>query len=105
MGAGAAAMIARHWTGVAKAESAQAYVDHLRHHTFPALRKLDGFIDASILRRAVPAGVEFVVISHWDSLEAISAFAGDDIDVAVVPPAVQAMMVDYDRSVRHYEAL
>jgi heme-degrading monooxygenase HmoA len=105
MGAGAAAMIARHWRGVAKAASAQAYVDHLRHDTFPALRKLEGFIDASILRRAVPDGVEFLVITHWDTLEAIAEFAGDDIEAAVVPPAVQAMMVDYDRTVRHYEAL
>ena len=98
-------MIARHWKGVAKAASADAYVDHLRHDTFPALRKLGGFIDASIFRRAVPEGVEFVVVTHWDTLEAIRAFAGDDIEAAVVPPNVQAMMVDYDRTVRHYEAL
>ena len=98
-------MIARHWKGVAKASSAAAYVEHLRHDTFPALRKLEGFIDAAIFRREVPEGVEFVVITHWDTLEAIEAFAGRDIEVAVVAPAVQAMMVDYDRAVRHYEAL
>ena len=98
-------MIARHWRGVAKPSSAQAYLDHLRDHTFPALRKLDGFIDASIFRRPVPEGVEFLVITHWDSLDAIHAFAGNDIEAAVVAPQVQAMMVDYDRTVRHYEAL
>jgi heme-degrading monooxygenase HmoA len=98
-------MIARHWRGVARPSSAQAYVDHLRHETFPALRKLDGFIDASIFRRPVPDGVEFLVITHWDSLDAIRAFAGDDIEAAVVPQKVQSMMVDCDRTVRHYEAL
>jgi heme-degrading monooxygenase HmoA len=98
-------MIARHWKGVAKAACAGAYVDHLRHETFPALRKLDGFIDASILRRYVSEGVEFVVVTHWDTLESIRAFAGADIEAAVVPERVQAMMVDYDRTVRHYEAL
>jgi len=98
-------MISRHWRGVAKAAFADAYVDHLQHHTFVALRKMPGFIDASIHQRVVPEGVEFVVITHWDSLDAIREFAGDDIETAVVPPAVQAMMVEYDPTVRHYEAL
>jgi heme-degrading monooxygenase HmoA len=98
-------MIARHWKGVAKPESAGAYVDHLRHETFPALRKLDGFIDASILRRYVSEGVEFLVVTHWDTLDSIRAFAGDDIEAAVVPERVRAMMVEYDLTVRHYEAL
>jgi heme-degrading monooxygenase HmoA len=98
-------MISRHWRGVAKTAFADAYVDHLQHDTFVSLRKLPGFIDASIHRRVVPEGVEFVVITHWDSLDAIRDFAGDDIETAVVPGAVQSMMVDYDRTVRHYEAL
>lgn len=98
-------MISRHWRGVARQAFAQAYLDHLRDHTFPALRKLPGFIDASVHRRDVRDGVEFVVITHWESIDAIRGFAGDDIDVAVVPPEVQPMMADYDRDVRHYEAL
>jgi hypothetical protein len=36
-------------------------------------------------------------------LSAIEAFAGRDVEVAGVPPSVQAMMVSYDRSVAHYE--
>ena len=98
-------MISRHWRGVAKPAFADAYVDHLRDDTFPALRKLPGFIDASIHRRGVLDGVEFVVITHWESLDAIRSFAGEDIEAAVVPAAVQAMMVGYDHEVRHYEAL
>lgn len=98
-------MISRHWRGVAKPDCADAYVQHLLDETFPALRKLPGFIDAAIHRRVVPEGVEFLVVSHWDSLDAIRGFAGNDIEAAVVPARVQAMMVDYDRDVRHYEAL
>jgi heme-degrading monooxygenase HmoA len=98
-------MMSRQWRGVASREHAEAYVDHLRGATFPALRRLPGFLDASILRREVPEGVEFLVVTRWGSLDAIRAFAGANVDAAVVPEAVAAMMVDYDRVVRHYEVL
>jgi hypothetical protein len=96
-------VISRQWRGVAKAAQADAYVEHLREETFPAIRRLPGFVRASILRRPVPEGVEFVVITEWASLDSIRAFAGDDVEVAVVPPKVREMMLDYDRTVRHYE--
>jgi len=96
-------MISRHWTGIAKPGEADNYVEHLKNDTFPKLLKIDGFIAASILERDVAQGTEFLIITVWDSMEAISCFAGVDADVAVVPEVVQAMMVDYDRRVRHYE--
>jgi hypothetical protein len=36
-------------------------------------------------------------------LEAIRAFSGSDAEGAVVPPAAQAMMVEFDRRAVHYE--
>jgi len=98
-------MISRHWRGLAKPAFAQAYVEHLRAETFPAIRKLPGFVGASILCRTVPDGVEFLVVTDWASLEAIRSFAGANAETAVVPQRVQEMMVDYDRTVRHYEVL
>lgn len=96
-------MISRHWKGIARPEFADRYVDHLEQVTFPQLTSLPGFIRATILRRDVAAGTEFLVVTQWDSLSSIVAFAGADVATAVVPLAVQAMMVDYDRSVVHYE--
>jgi heme-degrading monooxygenase HmoA len=98
-------MIARHWRGVARSDQATEYIRHLQMETFPSIRKLPGFVSASILRRTVPQGVEFLIVTHWASLDAIRAFAGSDIDVAVVPPPAQAMMVDYDRFVHHFEVV
>jgi heme-degrading monooxygenase HmoA len=76
---------------------------HLRQETFPAIRRLPGFVNASILRRDAKDGVEFLIVTTWESLDAIRAFAGDDIEAAVVPEVAQQMMVDYDRFVRHYQ--
>jgi heme-degrading monooxygenase HmoA len=96
-------MISRVWGAVVKREHASAYIAHLQSETFPKLRALAGHVDASINRRDVPDGVEFVVITRWQSLDSIRAFAGSDVEAAVVPPAAQAMMVTYDARVRHYE--
>jgi len=98
-------MISREWRGVAKAARADAYVEHLRTETFPAIAKIPGFLGASILRRTLSQGVEFLVVTRWASLSAIRAFAGEDAERAVVPPKVQDMMVEYDRIVRHYEVV
>jgi len=98
-------MISRHWKGVARVEEANNYIDHLRLETFPAISEIDGFIDASILNRATERGVEFLIVTRWRSMDAIRRFAGESTNVAVVPTAVQAMMVEYDKNVEHYEVV
>ena len=96
-------MISRHWKGIAKREQANDYIAHLKRDTFPKLASLEGFVQARVLRRDVPSGTEFQVFSVWDSLQAIQAFAGADIEAAVVPAVAQAMMVEFDRRAVHYE--
>ena len=99
-------MISRHWRGLAKPEHADEYVQHLRSETFPQLARIPGFVSASILRRRdVQRGVEFLVVTTWESVEAIQQFAGRDPEIAVVPAKVDGMMLEYDRRVRHYEVL
>ena len=98
-------MIARHWRGVAQPAAADAYVAHLRDETFPALTRRPGFLSASILRRDVPLGVEFLIVTNWESLDAIRGFAGEDVETAVVPALVQSMMVEFDRRARHYDVV
>jgi len=98
-------MISRHWRGIAKPALAQAYVEHLQSETFPAIRSLPGFVSASILRRTVAEGTEFLIVTQWESLDSIQAFAGHHVESAVVPQNVHEMMVDYDRVVRHHEVV
>ena len=98
-------MIARHWRGLVKRERADAYVEHLQSQTLPELVQLAGFQDAKVLRRELPQGVEFLVVTFWESLDAIRAFAGNDVESAVVPPKARDMMIEYDRKARHYEVV
>ena len=98
-------MIARHWRGLVKRERAAAYVEHLQSQTLPQLVQLAGFRDASIHRRELPQGVEFLVVTVWDSLDSIRSFAGSDVESAVVPDEAREMMIEYDRRSRHYEVV
>jgi heme-degrading monooxygenase HmoA len=98
-------MIARHWRGLVKRDRATAYIEHLQSETLPQLVQLEGFQDAKVLRRDLPQGVEFLVVTIWESLDAIRAFAGDDVESAVVPPKARDMLIEYDRQARHYEVV
>jgi heme-degrading monooxygenase HmoA len=96
-------MISRNWHGITKVEESDNYVEHLTSETFPQLSRIEGFVSASILRRPTAKGVEFLIVTTWQSMDAIKEFAGDAAHLAVVPERVQAMMVEYDREVTHYE--
>lgn len=90
---------------MAHPQRARDYVKHLRTETLPTLRKTLGFVDASILSRPLGAGVEFLIVTRWQSMDAIASFAGADLEAAVVPAEVAEMMIEYDRRVRHFEVL
>jgi antibiotic biosynthesis monooxygenase (ABM) superfamily enzyme len=96
-------MTSRHWKGIAKPGRAGDYIRHLRTDTFPHLATLPGFLGGSILQRAVANGTEFQIVTRWTSLDAIKAFAGEDVQVAVVPPVVQELLVSYEPDVVHYD--
>src|SRR5262245_34661475 len=96
-------MVARLWRGRARPESADAYEQHVLTTVFPALRRLDGFIGGHVLRRAVGDRVEFLVMTQWTSLNAIRAFAGDQLEQAVVEPTARAMLADFDTHVELFE--
>jgi heme-degrading monooxygenase HmoA len=96
-------MISRHWRGLAHPQDADAYTEHLQAETFPALKRIAGFQEAFLFRRDSEKGVEFLVVTTWESKEAIERFAGEDSEVAVVPERVQGWMIEYDRRARHYE--
>ena len=98
-------MISRTWRGIARPEEADNYTRHLQLETFPELSRIAGFVSASIMRRRTSKGVEFLILTTWESLDAIRRFAAEPVEVAVVPASVQAMMVEFDPLVTHYEII
>jgi heme-degrading monooxygenase HmoA len=95
-------MIARVWHGTCGPADADAYEDHLRRATLPALREIRGYEGGYVLRREAGGGVDFLVLTLWASVDAVRAFAGDDYERAVVPPEAARLLVRFDERAVHY---
>jgi len=96
-------VIARLWSARATPAGARAYAGHLRTHVLPAVKQVDGYAGAVLLEREVSAAVEILVITWWQSLDAIRRFAGPDPEEAVVADDAAALLTAFDPRVRHYE--
>ncbi|HEY6596112.1 MAG TPA: antibiotic biosynthesis monooxygenase [Asanoa sp.] len=92
-------MIARVWTATASADGAERYAAHFRSRVLPQLRAVQGFLHAYLLRR----DDEIHVVTLWESMAAVAAFAGADPGSAVVEPQARAVLRRYDDRVRHFE--
>ncbi|HSZ41338.1 MAG TPA: hypothetical protein VK817_15390 [Trebonia sp.] len=95
----------RTWSATASVAGAENYSRYFVGTLLPELRKLAGFEGAYLLRRDLGDGdggaVELTAHTFWTSPDAIRAFAGNDITVAVVEPEAQAMLLDFDRTAIH----
>jgi uncharacterized protein len=97
--------ILRMWKGRATVEKSGEYVDFVIKTIFPSLSAIKGHRGAYLLRRAVNGSIEFVVLTLWESMEAVRRFAGSKRDKAVVEPEARAVLSSFDESVTHFEAL
>ena len=98
-------MIIREWRGRARLDRSQAYPEHFRRVVLPELLGIQGFLGASLCRREKDDGIEYLVLTRWQSIEAIRSFAGAELDKAVVEPGAVAALTDFDDRVQHYEII
>ncbi len=96
-------MIARFWSARTTPVQAPAYIEHLKTKVLPDLQKIDGYEGALLLKREAPDTIEIIVITQWNSLEAIRGFAGDDLEEAVVADEAAALLTRFDGRVSHYD--
>ena len=68
-----------------------------------AYRETPGNRGAWMLRRDEGDRTEFVTLSYWDSLDAVRAFAGDDVERAVFYPEDDRFLLERETRVLHYE--
>jgi heme-degrading monooxygenase HmoA len=94
--------IIRVWYGTAYSKYADEYGRHVKNDIFPLFSEMRGNLGAKVLRRDVEGGVEFMVMTIWDSMESIKEFAKDDIEKAVVAKVAQSFFIRYDDHVSHF---
>ena len=98
-------MILRMWKARATRSGAEEYIHHATKHVFPQIRAIEGHRGDYLLRREVDEGVERVVLTLWESMEAVRRFAGLEPNKAVVEPEAKAVLTSFDEHVTHYEVV
>jgi antibiotic biosynthesis monooxygenase (ABM) superfamily enzyme len=100
-------MICRIWRGQTTQEKSLMYEAVVRDQVIPEIeaRHIPGFLSIDLMKRPLGGRVEYLTIMWFDSLEAVKAFAGEDFDLAYVPPQGRAVLSQFDERSAHYEVL
>lgn len=96
-------MIARTWRGAVRAEDADAYADYLQQTGIHDYLNTPGNRGVYMLRRPLDDLCEFVMLTLWESLDAIKKFAGDEYETAVFYPEDDRFLVERDERAHHFE--
>lgn len=96
-------MIARVWRGATRAEDAEAYLEYLDRTGHAEYRRVAGHRRTITLRRVEGGRAEFVLITFWDSFDAIREFAGAELERAVFYPEDDRYLVDREDRVAHFD--
>lgn len=98
-------MIARNWHGRVPAAQADAYLAYLLRTGIPDYQRTPGNRGVFVFRRIEGGEAHFLLTSLWESLDAIRAFAGDDLERARYYPEDTAYLLELEPKVTHYEVL
>jgi hypothetical protein len=98
-------MISRIWHGYTLPSNADAYEALLKSEIFTGIqdRHMVGYKGIQLFRRSLDAEVEFITVMWFESLDAVRIFAGEEYEIAVVPPTARALLSRFDAQSQHYE--
>lgn len=98
-------MIARIWRGHTPAAKADAYSQYLARTGLADYRSTPGNRGVFALRRVDRETAEFLLVTLWDSLDAVRSFAGQDVEKARYYPEDDEYLLGREPRVAHYEVL
>jgi heme-degrading monooxygenase HmoA len=98
-------MVARTWWGATRADDAAHYLDYLRKTGLAEYARVPGHRRTLTLRRIAQGRAEFLIVTLWDSMDAVRQFAGDDPERAVFYPEDDRYLVARDEHVTHFEVV
>jgi heme-degrading monooxygenase HmoA len=96
-------MIMRQWRGRVPAEKAADYLEFLKTSGFKDYASTPGNLAVYAFTRARDGITEIVLVTLWDSVEAIKRFAGDDYQKAHYYPEDKDFLLEFEPLVEHYD--
>jgi heme-degrading monooxygenase HmoA len=99
-------MIARIWHGKTTSAKADVYMEEYFLQTGLAdYQSTEGNQGVLVLRKDEHGQADFLILTLWESKDAITKFAGDDIDKARYYPEDKQYFVEMEKNVVHYQVL
>ncbi|HXX72530.1 MAG TPA: hypothetical protein VEI80_02455 [Candidatus Acidoferrales bacterium] len=98
-------MIARFWRGVTPKSKSDDYFTYLQETGLKDYRETRGNRGVYVFRRIEGDHAVFLLLTLWDSYEAIKKFAGPDYEKAVYYPEDSKFLLELEPNVTHYEIL
>jgi heme-degrading monooxygenase HmoA len=98
-------MIARTWHGRVPTSKAVDYHQYLLRTGLADYTATPGNRGVQVLRRTEGEVTHFLLVTFWDSLDAIKRFAGDDYSRARYYPEDDDYLLEKEPFVIHYEVL
>lgn len=98
-------MIGRTWHGRVPTDKSEAYYAYLLRTGLTDYAATPGNRGVHVLRRTEGGVTHFLLLTFWDSLDAIKAFAGPDYARARYYPEDDEYLLEREPFVVHYEVL
>jgi heme-degrading monooxygenase HmoA len=96
-------MIARTWHGVTPLAKADEYLHLMRTIAVPDYQAIAGNRGVYVMRRIEGETAHFLLLTLWDSEEAIRQFAGENIEKAKYYDFDSDYLLELEPAVTHYE--
>jgi quinol monooxygenase YgiN len=97
-------MITRIWQGKTTIAKSDQYLSLMRTVAIPDYRATPGNKGAYALRRIEGDTAHFLMITFWESEDAVRAFAGDNISVAKYYDFDKNFLLEMEPNSTHYES-
>jgi heme-degrading monooxygenase HmoA len=98
-------MIARFWRGITSKSKADEYFEYLKKTGLKDYGSTEGNRGVYVFRRLEDDHAVFLLVSLWESYDAIKKFAGPDFEKAVYYPEDKKFLLEMEPNVVHYEIL
>jgi len=98
-------MIVRMWHGRVPTTKAKEYRAFTNRTAIPDYQSVPGNISVHILEREEGEITHFITLTFWEGLDAIRAFAGEDVERAKYYPEDKDYLLEFEPTVVHYEVV
>lgn len=97
--------VVRMWHGRVPTSKADAYRKFTNGRAIPDYQSVPGNLSVHVLERREGDVTHFITLTFWENLDAIRAFAGEDVEKAKYYPEDADFLLEYEPRVMHYEVV